>query len=99
MVVSRLFKSIKSIDEIFESDNELSRFKEAIKNYEVLEEFENIFPDLAKVAKAKKIEKKVLFIKVEDSTWRNELRLNQSIIIEKINKHYKKEIVKYLKFL
>jgi len=45
------------------------------------------------------IEKRSLFIKVENSVWRNELNLQRRIIIEKINKYFDKDVVQTIKFI
>ena len=45
-----------------------------------------------------KVNKGVLFIKVKDSTWRNELQYFKNEIIEKLNRKIGKRIVRDLKF-
>ena len=63
-----------------------------------MDSFLEIFPDLVKVAKALKVDKKTLFLKVENSVWRSELKFSESVIIEKINTFFKEERIKYIKF-
>jgi hypothetical protein len=72
--------------------------RKKIKESEVLDTFLELFPDLGKVAKPYKIEKKTLFLKVENSVWRSELKFSENIIIEKINTFFKEERIKYIKF-
>ena len=46
-----------------------------------------------------KVDKKTLFLKVENSVWRSELKFSESIIVEKINKFFNEERIKFIKFL
>ena len=45
------------------------------------------------------MEKKVLFLRVENSVWRSELKFRQKLIIERINNHLKEDIIKSIKFI
>lgn len=92
-------KEIKSLTEIIGKEKAFEKVRTAAKQYEVLEEFSEIFPDLKKVAEAVKIENGVLFLRVENSVWRSELKFRQTSLIEKINKKYNEQIVKTVRFI
>lgn len=64
----------------------------------------NIWPELvgqriSEVSKAEKIEKGVLFVKVDSPVWRNELVFMKAEFIKKINTALKQSVVKDIKFL
>ncbi len=90
---------IKSIAEVMNEAKELERFRTAVSGSRVLSEFKKIFPELKKVARPRKVENGTLFLRVEDSVWRSELNLRKHLMIEKINSHYEKKIVKQIRFL
>jgi hypothetical protein len=69
-----------------------------MKDIEVLDSFNELFPDLKKVVRVSKVEKKTIFLKVENSVWRSELKFRESIIIEKINSFFGEERIKHVKF-
>lgn len=54
--------------------------------------------DISKRTEPFKISKGILFVKVNDTTWRNELQYFKNEIIEKLNKKIGKKIVKDIKF-
>jgi hypothetical protein len=89
----------KSIAEVINNEDALKNIRELIRKADVIEEFNVIFPDLKKIAKAVKIEKKVLFLSVENSVWRSELKFKQKVIIDKINNHFNETIIKSVKFI
>jgi len=89
----------KSINEIFKSHEILANLRDSVQQSDIVESFEKIFPDLKAIVKAVRIEKKVLFLRVENSVWRSELKFRQKLIIEKINKYYSGEVIKSIKFL
>lgn len=89
----------KSLSEILESEKPFEKFKTAIDGYSVVDEFEKIFPELKKVAKAKKYESNILFIHAENSVWRSELNIHKEKMILKINKYFGKNIIKNIKFI
>ncbi|MBN1638564.1 MAG: DUF721 domain-containing protein [Ignavibacteriales bacterium] len=89
----------KSIAEVFQKEKEFKKFREILKENEILEAFGILFPDLKKIAKPIKIEKNNLFLRVENSVWRSELHLKQKMIIEKVNEHFNKIIIKSIKFV
>ena len=89
----------KTIDEVLNTESEFSIFRESLKNYEVVDEFEKIFPELKPIAKAVKVERQVLFLRVENSVWKSELNFNKNLITEKINKYFNQQIIKTIKFL
>lgn len=91
--------SFKSISEILQSEKEFDKIREIAEEYNVVEEFINIFPELRGIAEAKRIDKHILYLKVENSVWKSELNLQKKVLIERINKHFKKEIVKNIKFM
>jgi hypothetical protein len=86
------------LSDIINSKPEFEGLRKRIKETEVVENFLEIFPDLGKVAKAVKVDKKILFLKVENSVWRSELKFGESIIVEKINTFFKEERIKFIKF-
>lgn len=92
-------KDYKSLMEILYREKPFEKFTAAIDGYTVVDEFDKIFPELRKVAKAKKFDAKTLYLHAENSVWRSELNLNKEIIITKINKFFGKEIIKNIKFI
>lgn len=90
--------SFASIDEILKQ-KEFEKINTVIEENEAVEKFAEIFPDLKKIAKAKKINNKTLFLRVENAVWRSELNLNKNAIIKKINERFGKEIVKTIRFI
>lgn len=98
MAKLRLYPEIKSLSEVLSKENGLSNFNNAAKQYLVIEKFPEIFPELAQIVKATKIENKILYLRVENSVWRNELMFKNKIMKESINKFFKAEVVKTIKF-
>ena len=92
-------KDFVKLSEIINTKPEFEGLRKRLKETEVVDGFLEIFPDLGKVAKALKVDKKTLFLKVENSVWRSELKFSESVIIEKINSFFKEERIRYLKFL
>lgn len=92
-------EKIKSVFDVINEDKEFKNFRNAAKNFDVIEKFSEIFPDLEKITKAVKVEKKVLFLHVENSVWRSELNLRQKLMVERVNAFFKEEIIKTVKFI
>jgi hypothetical protein len=92
-------KGFERLSDIIKTKPEFAGLRQGIKETEVIDSFLEIFPDLSKIAKALKVDKKTLFLKVENSVWRSELKFSESVIIEKINTLFKEERIKYIKFL
>lgn len=70
-----------------------------LKQYEAVRIWQEVVGErIAKVATPTKIINGTLIVKVERSTWRNELSLMKREIIAKINAALKEEIVKDIKF-
>jgi hypothetical protein len=87
-----------SISEIINKEPGLEKLRKTIKQHDVINGFYKIFPDLKKIAAPAKIDKKNLYLKVQNAAWRSELKFNQKTIIEKINSFYNEEMVKAIKF-
>jgi len=91
--------NFKSISEIFEREPGLEKIRDAVKRYDVVDGFGKIFPDLTNIAEPVKTEKKILFLRVENSVWRSELRFSEKVIVEKVNKYFKEERIRGVKFI
>jgi len=91
--------SFKTIEEILNGEIEFSGLRETVKNYEIVDKFEIIFPELNLIAKALKIEKQVLFLRVENSVWKSELNFRKNLVVDKINKHFNEKVIKTIKFI
>ena len=91
-------KGFSRLSDIIRTEPAFEGLRKNIQETEVIDSFNEIFPDFSKVVKVKKVEKKVLYLSVENSVWRSELKFRESIIIEKINTFFKEERIKYLKF-
>jgi hypothetical protein len=89
----------RSFAEIFEQEPDLNKIRISVKQYDVVDSFTKVFPDLAKVAQAVKTDKKILFIRVENSVWRSELRLKENKIVEKINQFFNEERILGIRFI
>lgn len=88
----------KSIKEIFNTDPALKNIRNVIIENDVVNDFEKIFPEFGKVAKAKSSQYSTLTLKVENAAWRNELKFKEKEIIEKINSYYGQERINKIKF-
>ncbi len=88
----------KSLTEILEGDKAFSKFRKRIKENNVIEEFENIFPELSKTVKPSRVTKGVLYLIVDNSVLRSELYQKKSLIVKKINDFFKQKIIVNIKF-
>ncbi len=80
-------------------EKEMESIAKIVRENEVVEKFPEIFPDFKKIAKAKKINNKTLFLRVENAVWRSELNLHKTAIIKKINERFGEEVVKSIRFI
>ena len=92
-------KDFVSFGDIVKDEPGLGGLRNLLKNSDVVAEFSVLFPTLNKIAEAIKADKKTLFLKVENPTWRNELKIKEKVIIERINKFFKEERIKWIKFI
>ncbi len=88
-----------SIKEAFNTYSELAKTREAVKEIEVTEKFFLVFPEMEKVIIPASVNRKVLLLRVESSVLRSELRLNESLMINKINKYFNEERIKSIRFI
>jgi hypothetical protein len=89
----------KSLGEVIKREPSFSKIREIVKSSDVVEDFYEIFPNLNKIVIPQKVDKKNLMIKVENPTWRNELKFMETELVEKINNYYKEERVKQIRFI
>lgn len=82
--------------------NELNGLIKGIKKYQK-DRFayweQTVGEKIAKVAVPVKNKKGVLFVKVEDAVWRFELTRRKDEILNKINEHSKKSLIKDIVFI
>lgn len=90
--------SFKSLGEIFKREPAFRNLREIVKSTDVVSDFCKIFPDFNKIAIAQKVDKKVLKLRVENPTWRNEMKFREKEIVERINKFYNEERIKQIRF-
>jgi len=90
--------NFKSIAEIINREPGLASIRKVIKQSDVILEFFKIFPEMKKVVKPVKVEKKILFIKVENSILRSELKFQETLIVDKVNRYFKEERIKGIRF-
>ena len=91
-------EKFKSIADILNENPGLATVRKIIKQSDVIIGFYDIFPELKKVVKPVKVDKQILFIKVENSILRSELRFQENLIVSKVNKYFKEERIKGIKF-
>ena len=91
-------KGFIKLSDIIKNEPALKGFRNTINDIAVLDSFNELFPDLKKIAKVSKVERKTLFLKVENSVWRSELKFRESVIIDKINSFFGEERIKHIKF-
>lgn len=89
----------KQFSEIYSSDDSLSKFRSIIEQADVLAQFDQVFPDLKRIAKPVKVEKNILYLTVVNSVWKSELKFKQKLIIDKINTHFNKPVVRSVRFI
>ncbi len=94
-----MLNKFKSISEIIDKEKDFENIRITVKNYSVVEDFQKIFPEIKTIAKAVKVVKGVLYLKVENSVWKSELNFQKRLLIEKINNHYKEKIINSVRFL
>lgn len=88
----------KSLTEILSKDRAFENFRKSVNEQDVINEFSKIFPDLKKTVTANNVHKGILYLVVENSVLRNEIYLNKSVVIEKINTYFNHSLIKDIKF-
>ncbi|PJA99754.1 MAG: hypothetical protein CO128_02545 [Ignavibacteriales bacterium CG_4_9_14_3_um_filter_30_11] len=94
-----MLSGFKSIKEVFENEPKLRGIRSVVKESLAVYDFFIIFPEFKKAVIPQKVEKKRLFLKIENPVWRNELKFKETEIVKKINSHFKTEIIKWIKFI
>ena len=89
----------KSIPDVIKKEQAFAAIRKKALEYDITSEFIQIFPELKSIAKAIKVDKKVLFLHTDNSVWRSELNFKKNLIIEKVNNHFGSEVIKYIKFV
>lgn len=91
-------EKFRSLTDVINNDSALSKFRKSVTEQDVLTQFSTIFPSLGKTVVPKNINRGILYLTVENSVLRNEIYLNRKTLVEKINKHFKQNIIVEIKF-
>ena len=91
--------NFRSLSDIIYKEKAFNKIVNKVREQEVVHGFSKIFPELDNVAKAIKLERKTLFLRVENSVWRSELNLRQDAIIKKIKNKLEKTDIEKIKFI
>ncbi len=80
--------NFKSMAEIFQHEPGLAKIRKLMEQSDVVLDFFKIFPELEQTVEPLKFEKNTLYLKVENAALRSELKHQESLIKEKINKYF-----------
>jgi len=94
-----MHSSFKSLKEVFKIERSFSGMREIVESADVIVHFYEIFSNLEKIAIPLQCEKKVLKIKVENPSWRNELKFMETEMIEKVNSFFKEKRINQIRFI
>jgi hypothetical protein len=94
-----MHNSFKSLKDVFKKERALSGIREIVNSSDVIVKFYEIFPNLEKIAIPQQCEKKVLRLKVENASWRSELKFMETEMIEKINSFFKEIRINQIRFI
>ena len=94
-----MHNSFKSLKDVFKKERALSGIREIVNSSDVIVKFCEIFPNLEKIAIPQQCEKKVLRLKVENASWRSELKFMETEMIEKINSFFKEIRINQIRFI
>jgi|YNPMSStandDraft_2_1061718.scaffolds.fasta_scaffold02487_2 predicted nucleic acid-binding Zn ribbon protein len=85
MVFDALYKQL-NFDRASEEFYTIKMWKEVVGAY------------ITKVSQIEKIERGILYVKVKNAAWRNELTFKKTGIVEEINKRFGKDVLKDIIF-
>lgn len=91
-------KKIKSLAEVLDKEKAFEKIRNAAGDYAVVDKFGEIFPEFKNFVFPVKVSNNLLYLRVENSVWKSELNFQKAAIVKKINKYFKKEIIKSIKF-
>jgi hypothetical protein len=94
-----MHNGFSSLKEVFDAEPGLENLRKVVKQSDVVNDFEKIFPELKKVASAVKVEKMAVCLRVENPAWRSELKFREKQIIEKVNSFYKEKRIMFVRFV
>ncbi|MBE0570567.1 MAG: DUF721 domain-containing protein [Ignavibacteriaceae bacterium] len=94
-----MHNSFKSLKEVFKKERSLAGVREIVEASDVIVHFYEMFPSLEKVAVPQSCEKRVLKLKVENPSWRNELKFMESEMVEKINNYFSEKRINQIRFV
>lgn len=89
----------RSISDVIGKEKEFEQIRKKTKEQEILVAFNKIFPDLKNIVEVKRVVKKTLCLRVENSVWRSELNLRRQELVYRLNNHFKEEAIKEIKFV
>lgn len=91
--------NFKSLKEVFNKDPELKKIRDVVKSSDIVNDFQEIFPDLGQIVSKVKTNKKTLLLKVDNPAWRQELKQQEENIIKKVNSFYNEERINQIRFI
>jgi Dna[CI] antecedent, DciA len=94
-----MHSSFKSLKDVFKKERSLAGLREIVESSDVVVNFFEIFPNLEKLAIPQSCEKKILKLKVENPSWRNELKFMELEMIEKTNTFFKEQRINQIRFI
>jgi len=94
-----MHSNFRSLKDVFKRERALSGVREIVDSADVIVHFHEIFPNLEKVVVPQHCERKVLKLKVENPSWRNELRFMETEMVEKINSFFKEKRINQIRFI
>ncbi|MCF8262146.1 MAG: DUF721 domain-containing protein [Melioribacteraceae bacterium] len=94
-----MFHKFSAISDLVTKDEHFASVRRAADEYEAVNQFLKIFPEFKNAVKPVKVKNGVLFLSVDNSILRNEIQIQKTEFIKKINKSLNSEIIKSIKFV
>lgn len=88
----------RSVSQIIANEPSLKKVRELLRNDEIMHKFFEIFPDLKNHVHPDKVTKGTLYIKVDNSVLRSELKFHDNEMLSKINEFFHEERIKKIRF-
>ena len=90
--------TFRRLTDVINGEKAFSGFRKTVKENDVVLKFSELFPELSKTVEARSVSKGILYLSTENSVLKSELFLQRNLIVEKINTHFKENVIVDIKF-